>query len=608
MIIQIVSPGSFFIFFEIKISMEFLKKISLSHIIVVMIILMVIIINFKNKYWKKENKIIHDDIVLYYAYLPALFIYNDLKFEKKETHEKCLIWLSRAKNGNYVLKYTSGLSMLYLPFFLVAHVYTNIFGIEATGYTAPYKIALILSNIFYLLIGLFLLRKILLKYFSDLITSIVLIIIVFGTNILHYIINDPPMPHVYNFSLFIAFIWLIPLWLKKPSFKLSLFLGIIYGLIILVRPSNIIIIIFLFLWDVTSWKDIKNRFIFFMTNYKHVLVLITLLIIIILPQLLYWKYVTGNYIYYSYTDEGFFFKNPQITEGLIGYRKGWLIYTPVMWLALTGIPLMFRKIKALFTSTVLFIILNTYIILSWWCWWYGGSFGHRAFIDSYGILAIPMAITLSYCYKRTIFIKILTSLIICFFITLNIFQNNQFNRGIIHWEAMTKEAYWKIFGKAERPPDLDRYLDILDLDEAIKGNYVTVSRFGNMKTSKIALKASNGKYVTVDPLNDNLLYANKTNIGDMEIFTMGTLNNKVAFLSYNDLFVSADANIYEALIANRFIKYGWEEFTITDLGDNKVAFQSHKGLYVTIDITDGKLVANMDTISESAILKIVNDP
>ena len=73
-----------------------------------------------------------------------------------------------------------------------------------------------------------------------------------------------------------------------------------------------------------------------------------------IPQLLYWKTVTGNYLFYSYADEGFFFLNPQILKGLFSYRNGWLIYSPVMFFALLGIPFLYRYAKDFFLPVMLF--------------------------------------------------------------------------------------------------------------------------------------------------------------------------------------------------------------------------------------------------------------
>jgi len=130
----------------------------------------------------------------------------------------------------------------------------------------------------------------------------------------------------------------------------------------------------------------------------------------------------------------------------------------------------------------------------------------------------------------------------------------------------------------------------------------------NMKPSRIAIKCSNGKYLSVCTESDSLLFANENNIGDKEIFTLCRLdnNNKVALLSYSNYYVCADETIHETLIANRIIKYAWEEFTIADLGNNNIALQSHKGLYVTINKNDSSLVADSKTITDQAIFKLIN--
>ena len=59
----------------------------------------------------------------YYSYLPALFIYKDLKFhflEKSKINFKAKhqFWPETAPNGNKVIKTTIGMSVLYFPFFI----------------------------------------------------------------------------------------------------------------------------------------------------------------------------------------------------------------------------------------------------------------------------------------------------------------------------------------------------------------------------------------------------------------------------------------------------------------------------------------------------------
>ena len=82
---------------------------------VIMIIVCSLI--FSAKQWRKQDKVIAMDIVSYYAYLPATFIFHDIKLEKRETFDKGLFWPEPLPDGNKVIKTTMGLSILYSPFF-----------------------------------------------------------------------------------------------------------------------------------------------------------------------------------------------------------------------------------------------------------------------------------------------------------------------------------------------------------------------------------------------------------------------------------------------------------------------------------------------------------
>ena len=51
------------------------------------------------------------------------------------------------------------------------------------------------------------------------------------------------MSHVYSFALFAVFILLTQKWYKNPSVKNSVLVGLLSGLISLIRPTNIIIVL-----------------------------------------------------------------------------------------------------------------------------------------------------------------------------------------------------------------------------------------------------------------------------------------------------------------------------------------------------------------------------
>ena len=121
----------------------------LSKYAVYFCLLVVAVFILVSKDWKRDNKIIAADVVSYYAYLPATFIFHDLKLEKRATFDKGLFWPEPLPDGNKVIKTSMGMSMLYAPFFFGAHALAKILGFEALGYSPIYKIGLLLSSLFY---------------------------------------------------------------------------------------------------------------------------------------------------------------------------------------------------------------------------------------------------------------------------------------------------------------------------------------------------------------------------------------------------------------------------------------------------------------------------
>jgi hypothetical protein len=436
------------------------------------IVLLVIICGWYGKNldtWSK-NKVIQNDVVSYYAYLPASLIFNDLNFDFTKDLPKDFegtIWLQTAPNGKPVLRMTMGLAILWIPFFLAAHAYAHLAGISALGYSWPYSFSIFAAALFYMIAGLYFLRKILLRYFSDTVTAITLVPVILATNIMYYIISEPGMTHVYNFSLITAFLYYSIKWTEKPGMKHILVLGFLAGLIVLIRPVNIVVLFFPAFIGVSSLSKFKERLV---THWPMILMAGGAAFLVLIPQMLYWKMQTGQFVFNSYMDQGkFYFLKPHILNGLFSYRKGWLVYTPVMVLAFIGMLRMRRKMPSLFFPVIVFILVNIYVVFSWWCWWYGGSFGSRPMIDMYGVMAVPLAVFIEKAWERKNRVKDLMIGLLIAFIWLNQFQMSQYRTSLLHWDSMTKEAYWGIFGKKQWPEGYDKMIEIPDYDKALNG-------------------------------------------------------------------------------------------------------------------------------------------
>jgi hypothetical protein len=460
--------------FKMKKPSFIIKKLPL--IVSILIIAFILNTIYQRKYWEREGSVINWDIISYYGYLPATFIYHDytLKFigDYKGPH-KFTIWSRKIPNGGNVIMTSMGMSMVYAPFFFAGHAAAYFFDYDTGGYSEPYRLALILSSVFYLALGLFFLSKLLLRFFNPYITTWVILITVMGTNLFYYVTYSSAMPHPYSFALITMFVWYSIKWHENAKLKYSIILGLLLGIIALVRPTDIVIVFFFIFWDIKSFKELVNRVKLFIISYKSLIIIALFYLLVWAPQLLYWKSITGSWFFYSYGEENrFFFNHPMILSGLFSYRNGWLVYSPVMIFSIFGMAILIRSFKEMFIPVVFTFLIFIYLIYSWWCWWYGGAFGSRPMIDIYGLLALPLGAFFSYSLSwRKIWRWTAISISVLLF-AAGIHHTDKVLHFSSHWDSMTKEAFWDSYLKRGPSPTFESKLRTADYDKARKGIYV----------------------------------------------------------------------------------------------------------------------------------------
>ncbi|MCH2229373.1 MAG: hypothetical protein MK105_03425 [Crocinitomicaceae bacterium] len=426
----------------------------LTKITGIIIFLVVAITQLNQAKWQDPNGVITGDVRGYYAYLPALFINNDLKLQDLSPYNQdksTEIWFSKAKDGTKFIKFTCGMAIIYSPFFAAGHAYALNSKYDANGFSAPYKVALSVASLVYLIISLIFITKVLRLYFTEITTSLTLFIIFLGSNYFHYVTGSMTYSHGFSFALISVFMYATIKWLAFQKFKWAIIIGLTAGLIILIRPIDVLFVLFIPLVHVSSLSDLRQRLILFWNTKRQILIMIFFAFLMILPQLLYFKYISGSFIFYSYDDESFFFLQPKLIDAFFSYRNGWLLYSPLMIFAVIGL-LINKLTKRFRIYTLIVFTLYSFVVVSWWCWWYVGI-GNRAFINLYPLLAISMAGFITWVANRNRKIKFTFGVIVLFGILLNIKQNAQANKGAIHWDSMTKAAYWDSFGR-EKPSQI----------------------------------------------------------------------------------------------------------------------------------------------------------
>jgi len=387
----------------------------------------------------------------YYAYLPAVFIYNDLSFKffhsiekEKYYHPNYYYAYLRVHNDKVINKYYVGTAVSMTPFFAIGHLKALLGGWPADGYSYPYMVWVHFGALVYLLIGLLALRRLLRTYSIDeKWIALTLAAIVFGTNLFYYVLTEFSMSHVYSFSLITCFLLFSRKTMLGGSLNHFLWASVILGWIILIRPVNAVVVFALpFLaGNPHNLKDIFSRLLL---KWKYVLSAVLIIAAIASIQAIIYKIQTGDFFVYSYPGEGFEFTRPHMGSMLFSFRKGLFVYTPLLLISLVGFRFLWIMQRFQAVALFVFFLLILYLFSSWHMWYYGGSFSQRVFIDYYARFAILLALTLQFLKGMIRKIYITGIIVLSLFCQ---YQTYQYRHMVIHWSDMTKEKYFEGFFK-----------------------------------------------------------------------------------------------------------------------------------------------------------------
>lgn len=430
----------------------------------------------------------------YYMYLPHLFQNGNLKMTQEWAqnlqNKYCdgigIYQLEKRENGNYLDIYHMGLAMVQLPSYLIGDIFAKIGGYERDGFSKPYYISYLINALLFIFLGLLYLRKLLLLFFSDITTSLSLLIIYGASNVYITFVHQYDLNHLYLFAL--NAVWLYHLFkFQDTGIRRNLvYSAIIFGLTVCMRPTQA-------LWGFVPMILFFSQYKLKIEFWKKIVVYPISAFILNIPQILYWKFVGGDWLIPNRHTEDIVLADPSIIDFLFSFKKGWLLYSPIFLLIPIGFVHLYRKKKVLFYAFGGFVFMYIYIMAAWECWWYASSYGSRAMVEIYPLLTIILAYALI-SVKNKIHLWSIGGFVVLA-IGLNAFQSQQFENWILHGSRMTKEHYGYIFGKLNIEGYTDIYLEIdrgnlnwidrkseyLDNGYSIKESTIFLNK-GNLKT------------------------------------------------------------------------------------------------------------------------------
>ena len=389
------------------------------------------------------NDLLQADARGYYAYLPSVFLFRTLSVDSVFGHEaRHLSDLQHVYDYRHVApqgtvnKYFAGTAVCEAPFFLVAHGIATSDADDSKGYGRPYMLAISVAGLSFLLLGLWCCDALLMRLGIGLWPRVVAIVsMCFGTNLFYYAAIEPGMSHV--FSLGLVSLFLLLSLRQIPKGHGSLILGLILGLITLIRPINILVLAglpFIFILGDERLKVPRPDFLI-----RFALGVATLVLI----QPLIYFLQTGSPWVYSYGDQTLNLLRPHLIDFLFSFKKGFLLYTPWAVLALVGLYAVFRvNVKAGWAGLI-FIVGLMYVLSSWEIWWYGGSFSARPMVEYLPFLLLPFAHLVQQIWQSRLRWPALALTFLL--IGLCQFQTYQYRYYRIHWEDTDRTMYLHSF-------------------------------------------------------------------------------------------------------------------------------------------------------------------
>jgi len=202
---------------------------------------------------------IESDGKYYYQYLISGFYDGDFDFTNNYQTPK-YEWMHQ-KIDHYGFKdqlspatgrptnlFTLGQSILWTPLFLLTRIsgyFLKLLGfpIDTNPWGKFFQYSIMYSSVLYLLTTLFLLYRLLNRYFEKTPSIYATGLIIFSTNLFYYTVFEPSMSHVYDLFTFVVFIFIFVEVVENPSLVLYIALAIAGALHILVRTQNILTII-----------------------------------------------------------------------------------------------------------------------------------------------------------------------------------------------------------------------------------------------------------------------------------------------------------------------------------------------------------------------------
>ena len=359
-------------------------------------------------------------------------------------------------------RYAFGAPLLWAPFFLACHLWLgllNLLGAEFVreGYSVHYQRAVGVATLAYGIAGLALVFAVLKNYFTRWLAFLTTAVLCLGSFITWYLVVENSMVH--GASMFATTLFFYT-WHRSRHRDLStgnrepraanwIAMAATAGLMTLVRWQNgafVVLPAVEIAWR--SWRALPGTAAERLRGLAPRAAFAAAVgLAAFFPQFLFWKLVYGNWWNLPANEHGVRWTSLAMGDVLFSSNHGLVSSTPLLFLALLGVPLFLRRDRWLTAALAFGFIAQLYVNSTVEVWWGGAGYGGRRFANCALVFAVGLASLLEWLRERPLAapMAMLAGLLaLNAAVMLDVRGGRWPSTDAITWDEMTSALYEKL--------------------------------------------------------------------------------------------------------------------------------------------------------------------
>ena len=349
---------------------------------------------------KPDGRIVIGDALHHYVQLRSVVFDGDLHFRNEYIRlyrlsgsEPETEWVYESTPTGHVRNLMPvGPALLWAPAFLLVTVVVWLGGLVGwsypiDGYGRLFQATAGWSGIVAAAIGVWLALLTVAELFGRRTAAWATIVLWLSSSAVYYTVISPTYSHAASLLTTSVFWWVFVRTRREISVRRFAAMGALAGAAALMRWQDAIILVVPAVDLLYRWADGMplGRII------VRGVVCIAAALVAFMPQMLVWQTLYGQPLAIP-QGEGFLrWEDPALIAVLFSDWHGLFTWTPIVALAVAGVPLVWRSDRLVLIAAAAFLVLSWYVNATAADWWAGEAFGSRRFISCFAVFALGLA-------------------------------------------------------------------------------------------------------------------------------------------------------------------------------------------------------------------------